>query len=82
MTPAIVRIGTYTLVALAFAGALRFTPRLPDPERRPGEMLVTQAAQPTLNLQFDTLRRGESLGSLLSRGGVSESAVKQILDAA
>ncbi len=82
MTTGIVRLGTYTLVALAFAGALRFTPRLPDPDRKPGEMLVTQAAQPTISLQFDTLRRGESLGSLLSRGGLSDSAVKQILDAA
>lgn len=78
----IVRFGMYALVALAFAGALRFTPRLPDPDRKPGEMLVSQAAQPSLKLEFDTLQRGESLGALLSRGGLTEPAVSKALEAA
>jgi murein DD-endopeptidase MepM/ murein hydrolase activator NlpD len=78
----IVRIGMYALVALAFAGALRFTPRLPDPDRKPGEILVSQAAQPSLKLEFDTLQRGESLGALLSRGGLSEADVGKALQAA
>lgn len=78
----IVRLGTYAIVALAFAGALRFTPRLPDPDRRPGEILVSQTAQPSLKLEFDTLQRGESLGALLSRGGLSNDAVTKALKAA
>lgn len=78
----IVRLGTYAIVALAFAGALRFTPRLPDPDRKPGEILVTQTAQPSLKLEFDTLQRGESLGALLSRGGLSNDAVTKALKAA
>ncbi|HET9764526.1 MAG TPA: M23 family metallopeptidase [Casimicrobiaceae bacterium] len=77
----IVRLGTYTIVALAFAGALRFTPRLPEPDRKPGELLATQAAQPSLKLEFDTLQRGESLGALLSRGGLSDAAVTKALQA-
>ena len=78
----IVRLGMYALVALAFAGALRFTPRLPDPDRKPGEVLVSQAARPSLKLEFDTLQRGESLGALLSRGGLSDVAVTKALQAA
>ena len=78
----LVRLGTYALVALAFAGALRFTPRLPDPERKAGEVLVSQAAEPSLKLEFDTLKYGESLGSVLSRGGLSETAVAKALQAA
>lgn len=78
----IVRLGTYAIVALAFAGALRFTPRLPDPDRKPGEILVSQTAQPSLKLEFDTLQRGESLGALLSRGGLSNDAVTKALKAA
>ena len=78
----IVRLGMYTLVALAFAGALRFTPRLPDPELKPGELLVSQAARPSFKLEFDTLKRGESLGALLSRGGLPDATIAKILQAA
>jgi murein DD-endopeptidase MepM/ murein hydrolase activator NlpD len=78
----IVRIALYSLVALALAGALRFTPQLPDAERKPAEVLVAQAATPTWRLRFDTLDRGESLRSLLRRGGLNDSAVARALQAA
>ena len=65
MKPALVRVALYSLVALALAGALRFTPTLPEPERKAAEVLVAQAATPSWKLRFDTLGRGESLQSLL-----------------
>ncbi|MEP6493065.1 MAG: M23 family metallopeptidase [bacterium] len=78
----VVRIGLYSLVALAFAGALRFTPQLPDSGRKPADVLVTQAAEPSWKLRFDTLGRGESLQSLLRRGGLSDAAAARALQAA
>jgi murein DD-endopeptidase MepM/ murein hydrolase activator NlpD len=72
----------YSLVALAFAGALRFTPKLPDPERKVAEVLVTQAAEPVWKLRFDTLASGESLGSLLRRGGLTDDAATRAIQAA
>ena len=78
----VVRIGTYTLVALVLAVALRYTPRLPEPDRKPAEVLVQQAATPTWKLRFDTLGRGESLRSVLRRGGLSDSAAALALEAA
>jgi len=78
----LVRIGTYALVALALAGALRYTPRLPEPDRKPAEVLVQQAATPTWKLRFDTLGRGESLRSVLRRGGLTDSAAARALEAA
>ena len=68
MKPGLLRIALYSVVALALAGALRFTPQLPDPERKPAEILVAQAATPSWKLRFDTLGRGESLASVLRRG--------------
>ena len=82
MKPWLVRIGMYFVVALALAGALRFTPQLPDPERKPAELLVAQAATPSWKLRFDTLGRGESLRSVLRRGGLSEEAAARALKAA
>src|SRR3954451_14972614 len=77
-----VRIGLYTLVALALAGALRFTPRLPEPEARAADVLITQAGEPTWKLRYDTLGRGESLRSLLRRGGMTENDAGRALQAA
>jgi len=82
LKPGLLRIVLYSVVALALAGALRFTPQLPDPERKPGEVLVAQAATPSWKLRFDTLGRGESLNSVLRRGGLSEAAAARALDAA
>ena len=78
----LVRIGLYSLVALALAGALRFTPRLPDPERKAADVLVAQAATPAWKLRFDTLGRGESLQALLRRGGLTDGAAALVLHAA
>lgn len=78
----IVRVGLYSLVALALAGALRFTPRLPDPERKAADVLVAQAATPSWKLRFDTLGRGETLRALLRRGGLTDTAAARALEAA
>ena len=78
----LVRLGTYVLVALALASALRFTPQLPDPERKPAELLVTQAATPSWKLRFDTLGRGESLRALLVRGGFTADDAERAMQAA
>jgi murein DD-endopeptidase MepM/ murein hydrolase activator NlpD len=78
----VVRFAAYVLVALALASALRFTPQLPDPERKPAELLVSQAATPSWKLRFDTLARGESLRSLLVRGGLSDDDAQRAMQAA
>jgi murein DD-endopeptidase MepM/ murein hydrolase activator NlpD len=82
LKPAFVRIALYALLALALAGAIRFTPRLPDDTQRPAELLTTQAATPSWKLRFDTLGRGESLQSLLERGGLSDVDAGRALKAA
>jgi murein DD-endopeptidase MepM/ murein hydrolase activator NlpD len=78
----IVRVGLYSLVALALAGALRFTPPLPEPGRKAAEVLVAQAATPAWKLRFDTLGRGESLQALLRRGGLTDGEVANAIKAA
>jgi murein DD-endopeptidase MepM/ murein hydrolase activator NlpD len=75
------RIGLYPLVALAFAGAIRFTPRLPDPERRPADIFIKQAGSPSARLHSDTLGRGETLTALLRRTGMPEVDVARVLKA-
>jgi len=83
LKPAFVRIALYALLALALAGAIRFTPRLPDDAQRPpADLLTTQAATPSWKLRFDTLGRGESLQSLLQRGGLSEADAGRVMQAA
>jgi murein DD-endopeptidase MepM/ murein hydrolase activator NlpD len=81
LRPAFVRIGIYSLVALALASAIRFTPRLAEQTRRPAEVLTTQAAVPSWKLRFDTLGRGESLVSLLRRGGLAEADADRAMQA-
>ncbi len=82
MKPAFVRIALYALLALALAGAIRFTPRVPEKAQRPAEVLATQAATPSWKLRFDTLGRGESLQSLLERGGLNDAEVGRAMQAA
>lgn len=82
MRPWLVRVGLYSFVALAFAGALRFTPRLPEPDRKAADVLTTQAATPSWKLRFDTLDRGETLQALLRRDGLTDSAASRVLQAA
>jgi murein DD-endopeptidase MepM/ murein hydrolase activator NlpD len=78
----VARIGLYSVVALAFAGALRFTPMLPDAEQRPVEDILSQAGAPASKLHFDTLARGETLQGLLRRGGLSDIEATHALQAA
>jgi murein DD-endopeptidase MepM/ murein hydrolase activator NlpD len=79
----VVRIGLYSLVALAFAGALRFTPQLPEPDAKAADVLQTmQAGTPSWRLRYDTLSSGESLRALLKRGGLSDDEATRALQAA
>jgi murein DD-endopeptidase MepM/ murein hydrolase activator NlpD len=78
----IVRIGVYSHVALALAGALRFTPRLPDTDAKPADVMITQAATPAWKLRYDTLESGESLAKLLQRDGMSDESASHALRAA
>jgi murein DD-endopeptidase MepM/ murein hydrolase activator NlpD len=78
----LIRFGTFVLLALVLASAIRLTPALPDPERKPAELLVTQAATPSWKLRFDTLDRGESLRSLLVRGGLTAADAQAAMQAA
>jgi murein DD-endopeptidase MepM/ murein hydrolase activator NlpD len=82
MKLSVVRIGLYTLVALAFAGALRFTPELPEPDAKAADVLLTQAGTPTWQLRYDTLDHGESLHALLTRDGLTDDAATRALQAA
>jgi len=82
LKPAFVRIALYALLALALAGAIRFTPRIPEKAQRPAEVLARQAATPSWKLRFDTLGRGESLQSLLERGGLSDADAGRAIQAA
>jgi murein DD-endopeptidase MepM/ murein hydrolase activator NlpD len=80
LKPAVTRVVLYSLVALALAGALRFTP--PLPEMRPaGDVLTTQQGSPSWKLRFDTLARGESLAEVLRRGGLNDAAVARAIRA-
>ena len=81
MKLSVLRLVLYSVVALAFAGAIRFTPRLPEPERRPAELLVRQAGVPNTRLHVDTLARGETLPALLRRAGMDDLDVTRALEA-
>jgi murein DD-endopeptidase MepM/ murein hydrolase activator NlpD len=78
----VVRTTAYSALALALAGALCFTPKLHDPDRKPAEVLVTQADTPTWVLRYDTLARGETLRALLRRSGLTDTAARRVLLAA
>lgn len=82
MKPVVVRVGLFALIALAFAGAIRFTPQLPEPAAKAADVLVMQAGEPAWKLRVDTLGRGESLRALLKRGGMSDDAASRALQAA
>jgi murein DD-endopeptidase MepM/ murein hydrolase activator NlpD len=82
LKPALVRIAVYSLIALALAGAIRVTPRLPEEGHRPAEVLTTESATPSWKLRFDTLGRGESLQSLLRRGGLRDADATLAMQAA
>jgi murein DD-endopeptidase MepM/ murein hydrolase activator NlpD len=83
LKPAFVRFGLYALAALALAGALRFTPKLPDPEAKAADVLaVTQAGEPAWKVRVDTLGRGETLQAVFRRGGLTDDDVSNAMHAA
>ncbi len=77
-----VRTGTYAVVAMLAAAALRFTPEVEAPA--PGRLLTEppSPAVQALIAHTDTLARGETIVGVLNRGGVSELVARQALAAA
>ena len=76
-----VRTGTYAVVAMLAAAALRFTPAIEAPA--PGRLLIEPSpAVQALSQRTDTLARGETIVGVLGRGGVSERIARQALAAA
>jgi len=76
-----VRTGTYAVVAILAAAALRFTPAIEAPA--PGRLLVEPSpAVQALVQRTDTLARGETIVGVLGRGGVSERIAREALAAA
>lgn len=69
----------YTAVALVAIAALRYT--RPIPERRISELITTQAPS-VVPQRYDSLARGETLGELLGRAGLSATEVSDALSAA
>jgi murein DD-endopeptidase MepM/ murein hydrolase activator NlpD len=78
----VARSGTYAVVAMLAAAALRFTPAVDTPA--PGRLLVEppSPAVQALIQHTDTLARGETIVGVLSRGGVSEVIAREALAAA
>ncbi len=70
----------WVAVALLAVGALRIT--TPLPERRPAELLDGASFASGRVERIDTLERGETLGALLARGGLSTPEVNGVLGAA
>ena len=85
MKEALARAITYGVVSVLVAAALYGTP--PLPQKKPGqEVLVAQHRVSALPLAFlsqrvDTLARGESLGGIFVRGGVSQLLANEALRA-
>jgi murein DD-endopeptidase MepM/ murein hydrolase activator NlpD len=77
-----VRISLYVLLALALASALRVTPEPPNPGTKARDVLAYGPPKPAWRLQFDTLARGESLHSLLRRGGLDDASAERLLEVA
>ena len=91
MTANRARAIAYAVVAILLILALRFTPRLPTPERKPAEILLQGSARAALDApspvsphdeHVDTLGAGETLQALLRRGGVPDSDALAALRAA
>jgi murein DD-endopeptidase MepM/ murein hydrolase activator NlpD len=77
-----IRTGTYAVVAILAAAALRFTPAI-SPAPAPGRLLTEPSpAVAALVQRTDTLARGETLVGVLGRGGVSEIVAREALSAA
>jgi murein DD-endopeptidase MepM/ murein hydrolase activator NlpD len=72
----------YGVVALLAVAALYFTSPLPPAAIRPAGEVLQQAgvvSTPSWREHRDTVRRGESLMSVLARGGVSEMVAREAI---
>ena len=76
----LIRATAYATAGIVAAIALTRVPQLPD--RRPAEVLISQAASPSWKMRFDTLGKGESLQRVLRRGGLSDTAAVRAILAA
>ncbi|MEX2152194.1 MAG: M23 family metallopeptidase [Gemmatimonadaceae bacterium] len=75
-----VRAIAYGVVALLGVAAVLFTSPLPPRALRPaGEVLSEAHEEHRWNDRHDTVARGESLASVLARGGVSEVIAREAL---
>lgn len=72
----------YGVVALLAVAAILFTKPLPDEANRPAAEVLTKHDGPRWRERHDTLGSGESLYSVLARGGVSELLAREALKAA
>lgn len=72
----------YGVVALLAVAAILFTKPLPDDANRPAGEVLTKHEGPRWRERHDTLGSGESLYSVLARGGVSELLAREALKAA
>ena len=73
----------YGVVALLAVAAVYFTNPLPPRSNRPaGEILSPQHTEHLVRERFDTVGSGESLVSVLARGGVTEVLAREALKAA
>jgi len=73
------RLALYVVVALLAWGAIAVM--RPIPERRAGEV-ISGARTPAWLERVDSLQRGETVGGLLSRGGLSQQDASDALAAA
>lgn len=73
------RFGAYGVVALLAWGAISVV--RPIPERRAGEV-ITGSRNPAWRERVDSLQRGETVGSVLSRGGLTPQEATDAIGAA
>ncbi|HPV73956.1 MAG TPA: hypothetical protein PLX31_03625 [Gemmatimonadaceae bacterium] len=73
------RLAAYTAVALLAWGAIAVV--RPIPEKRAGDV-INGSRTPTWRERVDSLARGETLGGLLSRGGLTPEEATEALGAA
>jgi murein DD-endopeptidase MepM/ murein hydrolase activator NlpD len=73
---------TYGVVALFGVAALYLTSPLPPRANVPAAEVLARAPENPWRERYDTVRRNESLASVLARGGVSEIIVREALAAA
>src|SRR5687768_595843 len=83
MSLRLARAIAYGAVALLGVAAILFTRPLPyAAHQQPGEVLSKKPEANPWRVRHDTLGRGESLFSVLARGGVSEVLAREAIKAA